>query len=174
MSDDIEITDDNFHEYFFDVRQHNPQPGQIIACFTATAEFIKGPEKKNVIDLLRDTDKMLATTQVMRKLLHASEVDSYRVPKMMASDMAAGMTPEECLEKPYKYTMEMYFYTKPEFVPKDDPHWTSISIINLEDYFDKRDERIKSRILSDQEAQAVELDQTKIEVSEEYGDNDCT
>jgi hypothetical protein len=164
MTEQIEISDSNFEDYFFDVRMHTPKQGQIIACFTATAELVKGPEKKNVIDLLRDTDKMIATTQVMRKLLHASEVDSYRVPRQMAADMALGMSIEDCMEKPYKYTLEMFYYTLPEYIPKDDPHWSSVSIVNLQDYFDKRDERIKSRILSDEEAKRVKIDSNQIEV----------
>lgn len=144
---DVVITDDNFHEYFFDVRQHDPERGQIIAQYSATAEFVDAGEKRQIIALLRETDKMVATTQVMRKLLFATERDAYRIPREMAEDMKNGMSADECAAKPYKYTVEMYFYTKPEYVPKDDPHWTIISIKNLDDFLDKKDNQIKSRIL---------------------------
>lgn len=144
---DVVINDENFDEYFFDVRQHAPERGQIIAQYSATAEFVDGGEKRQIIALLRDTDKMVATTQVMRKLLFATERDSYRIPREMAEDMKNGMSCDECAAKVYKYTVEMYFYTKPEYVPVDDPHWTIISIKNLDDFLDKKDNQIKSRII---------------------------
>lgn len=144
---EVVINDENFDEYFFDVRQHSPERGQVIAQYSATAEFVDGGEKRQIIALLRDTDKMVATTQVMRKLLFATERDSYRIPREMAADMKNGMSADECAAKVYKYTVEMYFYTKPEYVPSDDPHWAIISIKNLDDFLDKKDNQIKSRII---------------------------
>lgn len=80
---------------------------------------------------------MEATAQVMRKLLFASEIDSYKVPRQMAEDLLSGMTEEEVNKKPYKYKLEMFFYSKPEHIPKDDPHWSSISILNLDQFIEK-------------------------------------
>lgn len=151
MTDEVEITSENFHEYFFDIRQHFPQRGQVIAQYCANAEFVDGYEKRQVISMLRDTNKMLATTQLMRKLLHASERDSYRVPRMMVEDMVNGMSEDECADKPYKYMVEMFFYVNPEHVPKDDPHWSIISVLNLDEFLDKKDGPVRARIVPREE-----------------------
>lgn len=158
-TEELVITKDNFEEYFFDVRKHEPKRGQIMASYTAVAEFMDGPEKRNVIDLLKDTDKMIATSQVMRKLLHASEVDSYRVPKNMAQDLFDGVDVNDVAAKPYKYTVELFFYTNKELVPKDDPHWRVISLLNLDGFLDKKDEQIKTRILDPDEVEQPAIQQ---------------
>jgi hypothetical protein len=143
-----EINDKNFSNFFRDVRTSSMEKGDIIAQYTAIAEFVEGPEKLQIIDLLKNTEnKMESTAQVMRKLLFASEIDSYRVPRMMAEDLISGLTEEEVYLKPYKYTLEMFFYSKIENVPKDDPHWGVISVLNEEEYFsDNNGLEIKSKI----------------------------
>lgn len=159
MSQEIEINQDNFSEYFRDVRTSIPEKGEIIAQYTASAEFIDGNEKKQIVSLLTSTEnKMEATAQVMRKLLFASELDSYRVPRKMAEDLLSGMTPEQVCEKPYKYTFEMFFYSKSEFVPKDDPHWSVISVLNLGEFLDKKEAQIQTKILSKEESDPLNLE----------------
>ena len=165
------IDETNFDEHFFDVRQHKPERGQIIAQYCASAEFVDGGEKRQIIHLLRATDKMVATSQVMRKLLFASERDSYRVPRMMAEDMAGGMSDDDCAAKVYKYTIEMHFYTKSECVPKDDPHWSIISVLNLDEFLDKKDEQIKSRILKSDEVEQPSLDRSNDDCDETTQDS---
>jgi hypothetical protein len=152
---ELVIDETNFDSFFFDVRKHEPKQGQIIARYTTTAEFIDGPEKRNVIDLLTKTYKMIPTTQVMLKLLHTTELDSYRVPLAMARDMVEGLNVNEVAAKPYKYTAEMYFYTEKKYVPRDDPHWSIISILNLDEFLDKKDSWIKSRILDPEEVSCI-------------------
>jgi hypothetical protein len=140
MSEEIQIDESNFAEYFKDVRKNPISKGEVIAQYTAVAELVDGLEKKQLISLLVGTDdKMEATAQVMRKLLFASEIDSYRVPRMIAEDMLSGLTHEEVCLKPYKYTLEMFFYARPEHVPKDDPHWSVISVLNSDVFFDNID-----------------------------------
>jgi hypothetical protein len=159
MSEEIEINEKNFSEYFRDVRNCAPVRGEIIAQYTASAEFVEGNEKRQVISLLNSTEnKMEATAQVMRKLLFASELDAYRVPRMMAEDMISGMTEDEVASKPYKFTLEMFFYAKPENVPKDDPHWSVISVLNLEDFLAKKEGGIQAKILSGEEADNLNLE----------------
>lgn len=137
MQSEVElvITEENFSEHFRDMRFSAPEKGDIIAQYTARAEFVEGNEKRQIIALLTSTEnKMEATAQVMRKLLHASEVDAYRVPRLMAEDLISGVDEDEVALKAYPYTFEMFFYTKPENLPKGDPHWSSISVINLDDF----------------------------------------
>lgn len=127
---DLVINDTNFHEYFFDVRKYNPKEGQVIVCYTCMADFSKGSEKRQIIDLLGIKDKALAITQIMRKLLFASELDAIRVPLAMARDLLSGKSFLQVEKKRYRYKMEMFFYTYPEYIPQGDPHWISISLIN--------------------------------------------
>jgi hypothetical protein len=153
--EELVITEENFSEYFRDVRVSSPEKGEIIAQYSACAEFVDGNEKQQIMSLLTSTEnKMEATAQVMRKLLHASEIDAYRVPRMMAEDLLSGMSEDEVAAKPYKYTLEMFFYTKPENLPKDDPHWSSISVLNLEDIVGKNGNHIESKIIAPEDEAA--------------------
>ena len=136
--EEIEITEENFNDYFFDVRQHSPRKKQIIACYSAVAYFEEGPEKRQMIQLVKDTQKAEAAGAVMRKLLFASEPDCWRVPREIATDLLSGMDEEEVVKKGYKYTVQIYYYTMPEYVP-DDPHWTTISLLNLDQFLDKKE-----------------------------------
>lgn len=138
--EDISIDDSNFSQFFRDARTSELSKGEVLAQYRAMAELVDGNEKRQLISLLANTEgKMEATAQVMRKLLFASELDAYRVPRMMAEDMLSGMSAEEVASKPYKYTLEMFFYAKPEHIPKDDPHWSSISVLNAEEFFARKE-----------------------------------
>jgi hypothetical protein len=127
---DLEITQANFQNYFTDVRTNTPQPGQILTCYTAMADFIRGPEKRQIIDLLGKENKAEVITKVMRKLLFACEQDSIRVPLRMAEDLASGMSPKDVERKAYRFKIELFFYTWPEYVPQNDPHWKIIPLLN--------------------------------------------
>jgi hypothetical protein len=132
-ADEVVITTDNYKNYFTDVRTGKPQPGQVIACYSAMADFAKGPEKRQIIDLLGMEGKAEAIVQIVRKLLFASEVDSIRLPLQMAKDLADGMSPKQVERKLYRYKIEMFYYTWEEYVPVDDPHWTIIKILNSDE-----------------------------------------
>lgn len=137
----LEITNENFEEYFRDVRKTAPRKGEVMVRYISGAEFISGHEKRHMIQLVQMKGKMEAATQIMRKLLFASEIDAYRVPKAILSDLIEGLSEEEVLEKPYPYTIEIFYYTKPEYVPKDDPHWSQITMLNLDDFVDKQESK---------------------------------
>jgi hypothetical protein len=155
-TEEIEITEQNFSQYFKDLRKSAPDKGDVIALYSAVAEFVDGNEKRQIISLVSSTEnKMEATAQVMRKLLFTSELDAYRIPRMIAEDLLSGMTVEEVAQKPYKYTLEMYFYTKPENVPKNDPHWSIISLLNINDFVDKGNCQIKTKIISKEEFEKI-------------------
>lgn len=154
--EESEITEENFGKYFKDLRSSVPDKGDVIALYSAVAEFVDGNEKRQIISLLTSTEnKMEATAQVMRKLLFANELDAYKVPRMMAEDLFSGMTVDEVAQKPYKYTLEMFFYANPNSIPKDDPHWSVISLLNLNDFLDKKDPQIKTKIISKEEFEKI-------------------
>ena len=142
------INEENFDRYFKDVRQNKPEKDDIIAKYSAIAEFVDGGEKRQIISLLMTTeDKMEATAQIMRKLLFASERDALKVPRIMAEDLISGMSTDEVAEKSYKYKVEIFYYTKKEHLPLDDPHWSSISIIDMNEI----DSKVKAKHFSDEE-----------------------
>lgn len=164
--EDIEINELNFSQYFRDVRVSQPERGEVIAQYSACAEFVDGNEKRQIISLLTSTDnKMEATAQVMRKLIHASEVDAYRVPRLMAEDLLSGMGEEEVAAKPYKYTLEMFFYCRPEFIPKDDPHWASISVLNMDDFVGKSVNHVEFKVMAPDDAVASAESQVEDDVT---------
>ena len=140
---EIVIDDSNFTEYFFDVRKHKPQRGQIMARYAAGAEFIDGRLKKDVVDLIFNKGRPEAATRVMRKLGCATEKDSIRVCREIAQVLVAGMSILEVEQKVYKYTIEVFYYTFKENVPIDDPHWTTISLKNLDEFLDAADNKLR-------------------------------
>jgi hypothetical protein len=55
----------------------------------------------------------------------------------IGEDLKSGMSVEEVQKKPYKYKMEMYYYTMPEYVPKGDLHWSACTVLNLDEFLDR-------------------------------------
>ena len=129
--DGVVIDKSNFAEYFFDVRQHRPQPGQIMAKFTAVAEFVGEDAKKDIMYLMT-LDKAHQAAMVMRKIHGAKEPDCYRVCREIAEDMLYGKPEQEIVDRPYEFVVEFFFYTKREHVPKNDPHWETISLMTYD------------------------------------------
>lgn len=142
MTEELVIDETNFEKYFFDVRRFKPERGQIMARFGACADFIDGMMKKNIIELLKK-DKALAAIQVMRKLGCATEKDALRICKEVCTDLFNGMSEDEVEKKPYRYEMESFYYTKKEYVPLDNPHWSVISVRNLDEFLDANNNKLK-------------------------------
>jgi len=132
MIDDIEITSENFEDYFFDIRKNKPKAGQIMAKFTAIVEFVGEGAKKDMIYLMT-LDKVHQAAMVMRKIHGAKEPDCYRICREIAEDMLAGKTEQEIVDKPYEFVVESFFYTKREYVPKNDPHWETIQLMKYDE-----------------------------------------
>ena len=141
MSEELEITSENFDQYFHDVRNNAPQKGEVMVCFASSAEFIEGNEKRHMLQLVQMDGKIEAAAQLMRRAFCSCEKDAYRVPKAMIKDLLDGMSEEEVLKKPYDYTVEMLFYTKPEYIPKDDPHWTQITVLDMDQFLAAKEQQ---------------------------------
>jgi len=157
------IDETNFNQYFRDCRNSRPEKGDVMAKFTAIAEFVDGRMKKDIIDLLYNKeDKVNAAIQVMRKLGCAAEKDAVRICKEICKDLFSGMKPEEVESKVYKYQMETFYYTKKEFVPIDDPHWSLIGIANLDEFLDRSGNKL--RMESKLNSSKKEGDETQQEV----------
>lgn len=153
MTDELVIDETNFSEYFRDVRIHKrPERGEVMARYSATAEFVNGHMKRDIIDLLHNRNKVEAAIQVMRKLGSATEKDAIRICKEICRDLATGMSLKEVEDKTYRYQLELFYYTKKEHIPLDDPHWSVISLKNLDEFLDMAGQRVrmKSTLLPDQ------------------------
>jgi hypothetical protein len=129
--EDLIIDETNFEEYFHDVRKCRPMQGHIMAKYSAVAELIDGEGKKDILYLLK-LNQAHAASAVMRKMYGAIEPDCYRVCREIVEDLMV-MTEAEVLKKPYKFILEFFYYVKKEYVPKDDPHWQIIDLINFDD-----------------------------------------
>jgi hypothetical protein len=153
---DIVITNENFSQHFHDVRTNSPKRGQVMARYAATAELVDGDLKRDIIDMLCLHEQIESVMKILRKLAGATEKDAIKIPLEMSRDLLT-MTPDEVAAKPYPYVCEFFFYTKKELIPVD-PHWTCISIDNLEQFLDAADNKCKmtARVLSDEEKPKVE------------------
>ena len=144
---------ENFDEYFFDIRKFKPQKGQVIACYSAVAYLEDGADKRQLVSLLMQEDKAVAATAVMRNLFLASQEDSFRIPREIAEDLCV-MDEDAVGRKPYKYTVQMHFYALPEHIPVDDPHWSMITLVNMESFVNDT-MSIKGRLLSPDKTETV-------------------
>jgi hypothetical protein len=127
---DLVIDDNNFEEHFFDARRHRPKPGQVLAKFRAIAEFVDGRGKQDIIYVLK-LGKARQAAEVMKKIHCAVEPDCYKVCREICEDLLT-MTENEVEQKPYRYLMEMLFYTLPDNVPKNHPQWETIKMLKID------------------------------------------
>lgn len=135
MSEELVIDGSNFSSYFKDVKKTAPCRGDVMARYIAKAELIAGEEKGYLIDLLISNPMGAEMgVQIARNAFGAQEMESVKLCKMIAIDLMEGKTKQEVMEKPYSYTLEKFFWTKEEYVPKNNPHWEiiKVTIINPE------------------------------------------
>jgi len=144
------IDENNFDQLFFDARKNGPKKDQVMACYEAVAEFVEGDLKVDIVNLLLSNDNAAESApRVFQKLGCSSYQDSINVVKEMTEDLLS-LSVNEVLEKPYQYHLQMFYYTKDEHIPRNDPHWSKIKLLNVldttytenleEDEFDPNDE----------------------------------
>lgn len=105
-----------------------PMMGDVLARYMAVAYLEDGDIKRTICYLLTQEGGAEAARHIMRKRAHATRQDSITVPRQIAEDMAAGMPGAEVNAKAYRYIYERWFYTHPDLVPKDNPHWTLLPL----------------------------------------------
>jgi hypothetical protein len=126
---DIIIDESNFHEFFHEITKFKPRKGQVLARYTAMAEFVDGDVKDFVVaSLLKNQIGAEMASKVMKHHCHATDEYASKVPLEMALDLKNGMTIEEVKQKPYKFQLEYFYWTEPDNIPKDDIHWEMITI----------------------------------------------
>jgi hypothetical protein len=129
MTTYADIDSSNFSQYFFNIRDYQPQQGQVIARFRAVAELVDGEEKKFLIHTLQRPNSARAAANMMIKVFCADQNSSWQVPLEIGKDLLNGMSEEEVSKKPYEFIAEFCYYTNRECVPVDDVHWEIIEII---------------------------------------------
>lgn len=129
MSEDIDVTSENFTQYFRDVRTNRPQKGEIMARFWAVAEFVNGPEKKELINLLK-SENVYQAVQSLRKLQGVVAPDCYRVCREICEDLLF-LPEQEVEEKSYRFMIEFFYYTQKQLVPKN-KHWEVIKLLEYD------------------------------------------
>lgn len=82
----------------------------------------------------------------MTKLGKAPRKEAIRLVRKIFMDLYNGMTKPMVIAKTYEYLFEIFYYTKEEYVPKDDMHWEIVKINNLDQYFEKTDINSKKNI----------------------------
>ena len=129
-TDELVIDQSNFDFYFRDVKRNKPRKGEVMAKFSAIAEFVGGDAKRDIIYLLK-IGKVQQAAMVMRKIHGAKEPDCYRVCREMCEDLLT-LSDDEVEQKVYEYTMELFYYTQKEFVPREDSRWETIKLVDVE------------------------------------------
>lgn len=154
--DSVVITDQNFHEYFFDVKTHHAQPGQVMARFTSMVDLVDDNEigfKRKLISMIKDEDNgARMASEYLQKRCGCSEREAVKLLLTMAKDLQT-MSVEEVIAKPYRFMYEAFYYCKKEHIPNS-PHWEPIKIfdtklINFDEVMDKLEEAKKNEMAQD-------------------------
>lgn len=131
-SKDLIIDETNFDQYFFDVRKNKPKPGQVLACYEAEADFVEGNLKKDIVHLLMTNNKGSdLSVRLMQKLAGATKDSAISVVKEMMSDLLSGVSSSDVAKKNYSFHCQYFFYTDRDYIPQNDPHWWSTSLIDI-------------------------------------------
>lgn len=141
MNEDLIIDESNFNEYFKDVSLNNkPNKDDIIACYTTKATLGAGDLKKDIIASMREN--VYSSIKILQKMAKARYLDAIKVLKNMMKDRLSGMSDIEVENKEYEYVAEFFYYTKKDYIPTDDPHWSTLKIKNIDDFLDKQKSKI--------------------------------
>lgn len=124
------IDEKNFEEHFKEINKNKPTKDDIIACYRAKAYLVEGELKKDIIELIKLDKGADSATKVLNKSAYCVYEDAVNLSKEIKKDLLDGLTEEEIIKKEYPYTLEIFYYTKEENVPKNNKHWTIMKIIN--------------------------------------------
>lgn len=118
------FSEENFSKYFRNTRNKKKRHGEILALFQSSAVFQKGKLKEEIVDALsREFGSVNKCLGKLFKFAYASHLEGIFICKAIVKDYLDGMSREEIIKKEYPFVLQMFFYTKPDYVPKDDPRW---------------------------------------------------
>jgi hypothetical protein len=136
--DDLVIDEKNFSQYFKEIDKSHPQKGDVLVAYRSMADFCDGELKEQVVEaLFEEKIGPSKAIKLMKKLGKTSNREAFRVVKNIFMDLYNGMSKSMVTAKTYEFMVEIYYYAKEEYVPKDNSHWEIIKIKNLDDHLSK-------------------------------------
>lgn len=125
-----------------------PRMGEVLVRYMAVAYLEGGDVKRAICNALVQDGGAAAARAIMRKKAHAARDYSAIVPRMIAEDLASGMSYADVDAKWYRYIYERWFYADPNVVPKDDKHWSvmPLAVCPRDTPEDEADERAAHHI----------------------------
>jgi len=124
MEDDIIIDDSNFHKYFRNTRNSKKQKNDIVVMFYTSAVFATGKLKEEIVDLL--ATEFSSVNKCLGKLFkfaYAPHVEGMKICKSIIKDYIDGMSKDDIINKEYPFVLQMFFYTKEKYIPRNDRRW---------------------------------------------------
>lgn len=124
MEEDIVIDDSNFHKYFRNTRNSKKQKNDIVVMFFTSAVFASGKLKEEVVDLL--ATEFSSVNKCLGKLFkfaYAPHAEGMKICKSIIKDYIEGMSKDDIINKEYPFVLQMFFYTKEKYIPKNDRRW---------------------------------------------------
>ena len=102
------------------------------------AELGNGDLKEQIVEsLFLEKVGPNKAIKLLTKLGKSPRKEAIRVIKNISLDLYNGMSKSMVLAKTYEFLIEIYYYTKDEYVPKNDFHWEIIKIKNIDDFICK-------------------------------------
>lgn len=135
MKNDLIIDESNFQQYFKEVGTSKPLKGECMVAYRAMAELHAGDIKEDIVNLLCGEE--IGAKQAIEHAVKRCKTNYKEAIKLVTeicSDLNAGMSKNLVISKTYEYILEIFYYTKAAYVPKNDKHWEIISIKNIEEY----------------------------------------
>jgi hypothetical protein len=128
MNNEIVIDENNFHQYFRNTRKSRKQKNDIVVMYFSSAVFVDGKLKEEVIDLLcYEFNSVNKCIGKLFKYAYAPQREAIRLCKEIIKDFNNGISRDEIVRKEYPFFLQMFFYTKDDYVPKNDKRWVVIS-----------------------------------------------
>lgn len=165
MSDELIIDETNFNDHFFETKTHRPKPGQVLARYTAMAELVDGDVKDFIINALRKPEKIGGemVKQVLKHHCHATDYFSEAIMEQIYDDLHKyNLSENDVREKPYRFQIEYFYWTKPENIPENDVHWERISVVESDAAKDHKAEMERKKKLLEQ----IQKNQIKIDLDD--------
>lgn len=124
MQNELIVTEENFDKYFRNIRTKKRQKNDVIAVFQSSAIFQKGKLKEEIVDLLcNEFGSVAKCVGKLFKYAYASQGEAIRLCKEIIKDFTSGVSRDDIVIKEYPFFLQMFFYTKEKYMPKDDARW---------------------------------------------------
>lgn len=124
MQTELTISEENFHKYFRNIRNKKRQKNDVIAVFQSSAVFQNGKLKEEIVDLLcNEFGSVAKCVGKLFKYAYVSQNEAIRLCKEIIKDFTNNISRDDIVRKEYPFFLQMFFYTKEKYVPKDDARW---------------------------------------------------